>query len=64
LNAVHHSSSKEKDKLKNTKYIMNIKLQKQVISIPKQPSCERSVWPQKARVKKGVKSKVLARKWL
>jgi len=29
-----------------------------------QPSCEKSVWLQNARVKKDVKSKVAAKKWL
>ena len=32
--------------------------------IQKQPSCEKSVWPQNARVKKDVKLKVVAKKWL
>jgi len=32
--------------------IINMQLQKEVISIQKQPSCEKGVWPQKAKVKK------------
>jgi len=31
-------------------------------AIQKQPSCETSVWPQKARVKQDVKSNVVAKK--
>jgi len=34
------------------------------ISIQKQPSCENSMWTQKAKVKKDVKSKVAGKKWL
>jgi len=30
----------------------------------KTASCEKRVWPQNARMKKDVKSKVVARKWL
>jgi len=41
---------------------MNMQLQKEVISI-QTASCEKSVWPQNARVKKDVKSKVAAKKW-
>ena len=44
---------------------LGMKLQKEVISDQKQPSCKKSVWPlKKARVKKDVKSKVAAKKWL
>jgi len=42
---------------------MNAQLQKEVISMQKQPSCEKGVWPQNARVKKVVKSKVVAKKY-
>ena len=41
-----------------------MQLQKEVISIQKQPSCEKSERPQNVRVKKDVKSKVAAKKWL
>ena len=41
-------------------------LQKEVIAIytKKKPNCEKSVWPQNARKKNDVKSKVVAKKWL
>jgi len=41
-----------------------MQLQKEVKSNPKQPICKKSVRPQKAIVKKDVKSKVAAKKWL
>jgi len=41
-----------------------MQLQKEVKSNPKQPSCKKSVWPKKAIVKKDVKYKMAAMKWL
>jgi len=42
-----------------------MQLQKEVKSNPKQPSCKKSVWPKKkAIVKKDMKCKVAAKKWL
>jgi len=64
---VHHSCSTERQIKKHQRWpiaIMNMRLQKEVIFIHKQPSCEKSVQPQNARVKKDVKSKVTAKKWL
>jgi len=43
----------------------SMQLQKEVKSNPKQPSCKKKcVAPKKAIVKKDVKSKVAAKKWL
>jgi len=44
--------------------IHSMLLQKEVKSNPKQPSCKKCVAPKKAIVKKDVKSKVVAKKWL
>ena len=41
-----------------------LKIQKEVKSTQKQPSCKKRVQPSKAWVKKVVKSKVAATKWL
>jgi len=41
-----------------------MQLQKEVKSNPIQPSCKKSAAPKKAIVKKDVKSKVAAKKWL
>jgi len=41
-----------------------MQLQKEVKSNPKQPSCKKVYGPKKAIVKKDVKSKVAAKKWL
>jgi len=41
-----------------------MQLQKEVKSNPKQPSCKKGCSPKKATVKKDVKSKVVAKKWL
>jgi len=41
-----------------------MQLQKEVKSNPKQPSCEKRMQLQKVIVKKDVKSKVAAKKWL
>ena len=53
------------DKLKAPKLaygqLWGIQIQKEVKSNPKQPSCKKTV---KAMVKKDVKSKVAAKKWL
>ena len=40
-----------------------LQLQKEVLSLPKQPSCEKGVQPSK-RPEKVRKSKVAAKKWL
>jgi len=39
-------------------------IKKEVKSNPKQPSCKKNVWPEKAFVEKDVKSKVAANKRL
>jgi len=44
--------------------IHSMQLQKEVKSNPKQPSWKKCVAPKKAIVKKDVKSKVAAKKWL
>ena len=49
---VHHSCSKEKRTAKLAWCIMIMQLQNEVISIQKQPSCEKSVQPQNARVER------------
>jgi len=41
-----------------------MQLQNEVKSNLKQSSCKKSVWPKKATVKKDVKSKAAAKKWL
>jgi len=41
-----------------------MQLQKEVKSNPKQPSCKKVCGPKKAIVKKDVKSRVAAKKWL
>ena len=41
-----------------------IQMQKEVKSNPKQPSCKKSAALRQAMVKKDVKSKVAAKKWL
>jgi len=41
-----------------------VKLQKEVKSNPKKASCKKVCGPKKAIVKKDVKSKVAAKKWL
>jgi len=44
--------------------IKSMQLQKEVKSNPKQPSCKKSVRPQKGHCEKNVKFKVAAKKWL
>jgi len=41
-----------------------MQLQKEVKSNPKHPSCKKGVAPKNAVVKKDVKSRVAAKKWL
>ena len=45
-------------------WLCNIQIQKEVISNQKQPSCKKGAAAKKAMVKKDVKSKVAAKKWL
>jgi len=62
------------EKIDNTKHLINdgnmlaihsMRLQKEMKSNPKQPSCKKKcAAPKKAIVKKDVKSKVAAKKWL
>ena len=44
--------------------LWGIQMQKEVKSNPKQPSCKKSAALRQAMVKKDVKSKVAAKKWL
>ena len=61
---------KKKDRLKKPQsrpmasFGVYIQIQKEVISNQKQPSCKKGAAPKKAMVKKDVKSKVAAKKWL
>ena len=45
-------------------YNEQLNLEKDMKSTQKQPSCKKGAAPKKAIVKKGVKSKVAAKKWL
>ena len=71
LTSLYSSNSyrKEKDKLKIIPkaghwLALGMKLQNEVISNQKQPSCKKACCLQKSQGEKDVKSKVAAKKWL
>ena len=66
LHLISPSCSKEKDRQKRSAKasLWPAKYIKEVISNPKQPSCKKVCSPQKAKVKKDVKSRLAAKKWL